>query len=315
MKDLAARCLMAGVPGTSLTGELRALLQGGLGGVMLFERNVSSAQQLCSLTDSVRADGPGVLIATDAEGGVNTNHLAAAGLPQGEGNRSLGLRDDPGYTRQVARTLGTSVAGLGLNVVFGPCADLGSRPDNPIVGARSFGADPELVARHTLAYAEGLREAGVIACAKHFPGHGGTAEDSHLELPAASLSDDDLAPFRAAARAGIPMIMTAHVRYTGYGDAPATLNPLLVTRLLREEIGFAGVVVTDALEMRAISDAFTPAEAAVAALAAGVDLVLIGDRAVDIAQVRDAIVTAVAEGRLAQGRVEEAASRILSLAP
>ncbi|MFI6598479.1 glycoside hydrolase family 3 N-terminal domain-containing protein [Nonomuraea sp. NPDC050536] len=317
MRELVARCLMAGVPGTSLPAGLLDFC----GGLILFTRNVASAHQVRELTAAARAARPDVLIAIDAEGGPG-GHLRALrsaadspeGLPGRMGNRALGRADDVALTRRAGAEIGAELAGLGINVDFAPCADLDSRADNPIIGARSFGADPALVARHVVAFASGLESQGVAACAKHFPGHGDTSADSHLELPVASLTPQDLVPFRAAADTGVPMMMSAHVSYPAVDAAPATLSRTVLTRLLREDVGFGGVLVTDALEMRAISDLHGFAEAAVLALAAGADLVLIAVGDADVAAVNDAVVAAVESRRLPLSRLEEAAARVTALA-
>lgn len=309
MRELVARCLMAGIPGTSLPPGLLDHC----GGLILFTRNVSSADQVRELTSAARAARPDVLIAIDAEGGPG-GHLGALGAAEGMGNRELGRVDDVSLTRRAGAEIGAALAGLGINVDLAPCADLDSRADNPIIGARSFGADPALVARHVLAFVSGLESQGVAACAKHFPGHGGTCADSHLELPVAALTPGDLVPFRAAAGAGVPMMMSAHVSYPAVDAAPATLSPAVLTRLLRDDVGFGGVLVTDALEMRAISDLHGFAEAAVLALAAGADLILIAVGDADMAGVNDAVVAAVESGRLPRSRLEEAAARVTALA-
>ena len=198
------------------------------------------------------------------------------------GSAALGALDDTGTTRRVYRSLGAELRGAGVNLDFAPSADVNTADDNPIIGTRAFGSDPDLVARHITAAVSGLQEAGVAACAKHFPGHGATSQDSHLEIPAVDadlelLDRRELVPFRAAIAAGVRSIMTAHLRVPALtGMTPATLVPEAITGLLRGRLGYDGVVVTDALDMRAASEAMGIPEAAVRALAAGADLLCLG---------------------------------------
>ena len=221
------------------------------------------------------------------------------------------MADDVALTRSVSAALAARVAAAGIGWTLAPVADVNSAPDNPVIGVRSYGATPALVARHVAAAVAGIQSAGVAACAKHFPGHGDTTVDSHLGL--ATVGPDlagALEPFRAAVAAGVATVMTGHLLVPGYGELPATLNPALVDGLLRDELGFDGVVVSDALEMGAIAGSVGVGEGAVLALLAGVDaLCLGGDEAGEpIADAaRDALVAAVRSGRLAEERLAAAA--------
>ena len=213
--------------------------------------------------------------------------------------------------------LAQRVAAVGIDWTLAPVADVNSAPDNPVIGVRSFGAAPELVARHVAAAVTGIQQAGVAACAKHFPGHGDTTVDSHVGLPTAG---PDLAgalePFRAAVAAGVLTVMTGHLLVSGYGDLPATLNPALVDGLLRRELGFDGVVVSDALEMGAIAGTVGVGEGAVLAQLAGVDALCLGGDAAGepIADAaRNALVAAVRSGRLPAERLAAAAGRVRAL--
>ena len=227
------------------------------------------------------------------------------------------MADDVELTRSVAAALAARVGAAGIGWTLAPVADVNSAPDNPVIGVRSYGATPELVARHVAAAVAGIQSVGVAACAKHFPGHGDTTVDSHLGL--ATVGPDlagALEPFRAAVAAGVATVMTGHLLVPGYGDLPATLNPRLVDGLLRAELGFDGVVVSDALEMGAIAGSVGIGEGAVLAVLAGVDaLCLGGDEAGEpIADAaRDALVAAVRSGRLAEERLAAAAGRVRAL--
>jgi beta-N-acetylhexosaminidase len=309
LERLAATCLLPGFAGLTLSDELKRLLERGLGGLVLFARNVRDREQLVALTAALRAERPDLLVAVDEEGGDVTRLEAAEGSSY-PGNLALGAVDDPELTEQVGGAMGSDLAAAGVGLDLAPVADVNSNPRNPVIGVRSFGDDPELVARHVVAFVTGMQSRGVAACAKHFPGHGDTEQDSHLELPVVSgRLEDALVPFRAAVEAGVAAIMTAHVRVPGFGDTPATMNREIVKGLLRDELGFDGLVVTDALEMSAVSATVGVESGAVSALEAGVDALCLGhDLAPD--SIQGAIVDAVGSGRLDEGRLREAARRV-----
>jgi beta-N-acetylhexosaminidase len=308
--------LLPGFAGTAPPDWVRRRVAAGLGGVVLFARNLASAAQAGELTAALRAEREGVLIATDEEGGDVTRLDAAVGSPV-PGAYALGLVDDVRLTRSVAAALAARVASVGISWTLAPVADVNSASDNPVIGVRSFGADPDLVARHVAAAVAGTQATGVAACAKHFPGHGDTTVDSHVGLPTVGPDlDGALAPFRAAVSAGVASVMTGHLVVPGYGELPATLNPAVVTGVLRGELGFDGVVVSDALEMGAVAGTVGLAEGAVLALLAGVDALCLGgdpagESVADVA--RDAVVAAVRSGRLPEERLAEAAGRVAAL--
>jgi beta-N-acetylhexosaminidase len=316
---LADAVLIPPFSGTTPPSWILRALEGGLAGVTLFGANVTG--DVASLTASLRAaSGIEPVIAIDEEGGDVTRVFYRSGSPY-PGNAALGAVDDVALTREVYAAIGGDLARLGTNVNLAPCADVLAPGGSPVVGTRSFGSDPHLVARHVAAAVAGLQEAGVAACAKHFPGHGSTSADSHLALAtvSGSLADirlRDLPPFVAAVKAGAMAIMPGHLRVPELtGDLPATLSPDAVTGLLRGELGFEGVVICDALEMRAASAVYGIPEAAVLAVIAGVDLLCLG-RDTDEAMyhaVRLALADAVTSGRLPGSRLEEAAARVASL--
>jgi beta-N-acetylhexosaminidase len=316
LERLAAGCLLAGFAGPTVPEWLRGWLEAGLGGVVLFARNVESPAQVAELTAGLRAERPELVVAIDEEGGDVTRLEAATGSSY-PGSWALGVVDDLALTESVAAAIGADLAAAGVNVNMAPVADVNSNPLNPIVGIRSFGPDAELVARHVGAFVTGLQRTGVAACAKHFPGHGDTQEDSHLELPTVERDEETMAamllPFRAAIEAGTRAVMTAHIRVAGLDDAPATLSRPVIGDLLRGDLGFTGVVVTDALEMRAVSATVGAAEGAVRALEAGADALCLGH---DLRpeKIHAAIVDAVRSERLAEERVREAAARVRDLA-
>jgi beta-N-acetylhexosaminidase len=309
LERLAAGCLFPGFAGLTPSDELRRWLERGLGGVVLFARNVRDREQLGALTAALRAERSDLVVAIDEEGGDVTRLEADTGSSY-PGNHALGAVDEVKLTEQVAAEMGSDLAGVGIILDLAPVADVNTNPQNPVIGVRSFGADSELVARHVAAFVSGLQRVGVAACAKHFPGHGATEQDSHHELPVASgILEDALLPFRAAVGAGVRAVMTAHVRVPEHGEAPATLNREILDSLLRGELGFSGLVVTDALEMRAVSATVGVEEGAVLALAAGADALCLGAD-LPAGPVHRALLFAVRTGRLDEGRLREAAERV-----
>ncbi|MFJ6212938.1 glycoside hydrolase family 3 protein [Streptomyces sp. NPDC092296] len=322
----ALTVLQPGFVGTTPPDWLRRHLAAGLGSVALFARNVTDPVQLAALTAALREDNPDILVAIDEEGG-DVTRLEAGSGSSWPGNLALGAIDDPALTRDVARELGRALAACGVNYNWAPSADVNSNPGNPVIGVRSFGADPELCARHTAAWVEGLQSAAVAACAKHFPGHGDTAVDSHLGLPVVDADVDllhsrDLVPFKAAIQAGAKAVMTAHIVVPALDtDHPATLSRAVLHDLLRARpedggLGYDGLIVTDGIEMGAIADTYGTAEGTVLALAAGADAICVGGGLADeetVLLLRDAIVAAVRSGRIPEQRLAEAAERVRTL--
>ena len=312
---MAAACLLPSFPGVEVPDWIRRFLERGGSSVLLFAYNVPSRNELRRLASALRAERSDLLLAIDEEGGDVTRleWQEGSSFPSAAG---LGAVDDLGLTEAVAAAIGAELAATGVNWDFAPVADV-NVPQNPVIGVRAFGDTAEVVAPHVAAFVRGLQRAHVAACAKHFPGHGATELDSHLDLPVVT---GDLAaalePFRAAVEAGVQTVMTAHVVVPELGDLPATLNDRVVTGILRDELGFDGVVVADALEMRAVSATVGVEAAAVRALAAGVDLLCVGHDLdeLDVARIESAIVNAVAAGELAEERVAEAAARVERLA-
>jgi beta-N-acetylhexosaminidase len=315
----AAGCLLASFPGHEAPDWIRRWLERGLGGIVLFADNVRDGEQVAEVTGALRGEQPDLVVAIDEEGGDVTRLEADSGSSY-PGNLALGFVDDVELTRAVAGAIADELRAAGVTLNLAPVADVNSNPRNPVIGVRSFGSQPELVARHVAAFVTGAQERGVAACAKHFPGHGDTAVDSHLELP---VVDDDrntllagpLLPFRAAVDVGVAAIMTAHILVPALDSVPATLSEPLVSGLLRRELGFDGAIVSDALEMKAISAEVGIEEGAVRALAAGVDALCIGHDVDEglVERVHGALVRAVSSGRLRPERLEEAAAAVTRL--
>jgi len=320
LERLADAILIPPFPGTTAPRWLLDALERGLAGVTLFAPNMAAGPEaLAGLTATLRTACPDLLVAADEEGGDVTRLWYDTGSPY-PGNAALGFVDDVALTERVHAAIGADLAALGVNLDLAPCLDVLAAPENPVVGTRSFGADPALVARHGAAAVRGLQAAGVAACAKHFPGHGATLLDSHAELAIvpdglAAVEARDLPPFRAAVAAGVLAVMPGHLRVAGLtGELPASLSAAAMA-LLRDSLGFEGVIVSDALEMRAVSDPFGIPGAAVLAAAAGNDLLCLGR---DVPHdgylaVRSALVDAVRSGDLPGARLEEAAARVTAL--
>ncbi|MGW7066511.1 glycoside hydrolase family 3 protein [Streptomyces sp. NPDC054855] len=318
----ALTVLQPGFVGTSAPDWLLRRIGEGLASVGLFGRNIASPEQLAALTAQLRAERDDVLVAIDEEGGDVTRLEVRTGSSF-PGNHALGAIDDTGLTRDVAAELGRRLAACGVNLNWAPSADVNSNPDNPVIGVRSFGSDPLLVARHTAAYVEGLQSAGVAACTKHFPGHGDTAVDSHHDVPRIGVDPEvlrarDLAPFRAAIAAGSRAVMSAHILVPSLdAEYPATLSHRILTGILREELNYDGLIVTDGMEMQAISATYGIERGSVLAIAAGADAICVGGGLADdetVLRLRDALVGAVRSGELSEERLADAATRVRALA-
>jgi beta-N-acetylhexosaminidase len=313
---LAAACLLPSFPGLEAPDWVLRWVERGLGGVCLFAYNVGDREQLRRLCDSLAARAE-LVVAVDEEGGDVTRLEWEHGSSY-PGNLALGAVDDAELTGAVAGAIACGLRACGVTMNLAPVADANTNPANPVIGVRSFGSDPALVARHSAAFVRGTQDAGVRACAKHFPGHGDTTVDSHRALPVVSGDlEPALLPFRAAVEAGVDALMTGHLVVPALDDAPATLSRAVVADLLRGELGFRGLVVSDALEMGAIAGTVGVEEAAIRALDAGVDLLCLGHDLHEAAveSVHTAILGAVRSGRLAASRVEEAAGRVAAARP
>ncbi|MEM1354390.1 MAG: beta-N-acetylhexosaminidase [Planctomycetota bacterium] len=311
----AARHFIIGLPGMALDDSTRRLLDRGVSGVILFSRNVQSPEQVAELVRSVKAHaGRPVLVGVDQEGGrVARLREGFTPLPS---MRELGRAGGVCKAKAVGAVLGRELRAVGINVAFAPVLDVDTNPANPVIGDRSLGAEPKLVAELGTAVARGIQSAGVAACGKHFPGHGDTSVDSHQALPRLThdmqrLQSVELLPFRAAIADHIPAIMTSHIVFEALDpDRPATVSPAVIDGLLRQQMGFNGIVFTDCMQMRAIADAIGTTEAACQAVKAGVDLVLISHDH-DLAHIAiDRLASARAGGELDDISLAASAKRI-----
>ena len=327
-----------------LNGEIAAVLERhGFAGVVFFAQNAGETEALTRLVDAMqRANARGgnraqLLTAIDQEGGGVTRLGQGTAFP---GNMALGAVNDTEATRAAARTIGAELAALGLNFNFAPVVDVNNNPANPVIGTRSFSDDPLLVAKHGAAYMEALAENGTISTLKHFPGHGDTAVDSHTGLPLIEKTGDELKaneliPFQACIDAGVEAIMTAHIQYPAIEKGtyvskstgeeiclPATLSRTILTDVLRGEMGFEGVVISDAMDMDAIAKNFDPMDTARLAVNAGVDILLMPVDPVTLADAEGVakldryiadFAKLVDDGTIPMARVDESVARILAL--
>jgi beta-N-acetylhexosaminidase len=336
LADKVGQLLLVGIRGTSTTDELRDfLLEVKPGGIVLFERdgpgsdtlirNIASPKQLKQLTTSLQAAAPTPLfIAIDAEGGrvdrlrpdkgFSTQTLSVKTL----GNQPIAS------TTKVANQIASELASLGINFNFAPVVDVNINKDSPAIGklGRSYSADPTIVTSHANAFINAHHEHHIITSLKHFPGHGSAGSDTHLglvEITSTYQPEVELAPYKSLIASGYQdTIMTAHVIHEAYDTVPATLSPIFITKLLREELGYDGVVISDDMQMGAIADTYGLAEAAIMSLQAGVDIILIANQIgeydlANVKEVRDAIVDAVENGKIDQSHINTSYERILKL--
>ena len=295
-----------------------------IGGVIYFRRNIDEMEQVANLSASLQEVAKNsknlpLWIAIDQEGGMVTriDHKRMSRIP---GNMALGATANPEYTYKVSAISADEMASLGINLNFAPCLDVNNNARNPIIGVRSFGEDADQVSEHGSAAIRAFQEKGVSAGAKHFPGHGDTSVDSHYGLAEVShdrnrLDTIELKPFVRAIQDGVDMIMTAHVIFPAIEaePIPATLSNAVLTGLLREELGYEGVIITDCLEMHAIAKYFGIAEGSVKAVEAGADCILVSHTWDDQTSAIEAVKEAVLSGRIEESVIDRAVERILKL--
>jgi beta-N-acetylhexosaminidase len=329
--------LMVGFQGYELTAADpvgAALSERRLGNTVLFDydvpgagfgRNIESPEQVQTLTGQIRElyGGP-VLIAADQEGGRVARLSPRWGFPETVSPQALGERNDPAYTREVAGEMAATLAAAGINLNLAPVLDVNVNPANPVIGAleRSFSGDPDVVTEQAIAFIEAHHEHGVLCTLKHFPGHGSSEDDSHLGVVDVTnlWSRTELEPFANVIDAGLAdAIMTAHIFNANWDpDHPATLSRAVLTGILREELGYDGVIITDDMQMGAIRDAYGFEEAVLMSVEAGADIVAIANNTDQyeggvVTRAFDTLLGAVREGRLSEARIEESYLRVRRL--
>ena len=288
-------------------------------GICLFPRNIITPKQLLQFTGALHSLSPRLLLCVDEEGGrvARIANNDVFGLERFESMTALAADNDEKKVYDASHYIGKYVRKYGFDIDFAPVADVNTNPDNIIIGPRAFSDKPETAARMVTSYLAGLSDAGIIGCIKHFPGHGDTRNDTHLGYAAttkswAEIDGCEMVPFKAGIAAGVRLIMIAHIAVpdvTGT-DLPSTLSSVILQEKLRGELGYKGLIITDALEMGAITLKYSPAEAAVAAVKAGVDIILLP---ADFKQSVEGIIKAVESGEISESRIDESLYRILSL--
>ncbi|HEY6362870.1 MAG TPA: beta-N-acetylhexosaminidase [Vicinamibacterales bacterium] len=309
--------LIGSLPATTIPSELRTLAREfQMGGVILFSRNIEAPEQVAELSrdaQQLATESP-LWVSVDQEGG----RVARLRAPFTEWPpmATLGRSGDPALARRFASALAAELRAVGITLDYAPVLDIHTNPKNPVIGDRALAETADLVATLGTSIVSGLQDNGVAACGKHFPGHGDTSADSHFDLPIVEHPPDrlrrvELVPFRAATRAGVAFIMTAHVLIPSLDEEqPATLSPRIVRALLREEIGYQGVILSDDLEMKAIARTYVVPDAAVQAISAGCDGILICSGNIEVqAATLEALVHAAESGRISYKRLDDALTR------
>lgn len=324
MNKLIGQHLFMGISGHALTAdEKKFIVNNNIGGVVLFGRNVSEPKQvhaLCTEIQSLRHQMPDkapLFIGIDMEGGrvARLKSPFTAWPPL----RTLGDLDNATVTFHFSNKMGLEMNAVGINVDFAPCVDIFTNPKNTVIGDRSLGADPELVARHSSALVRGYIKANVISCAKHFPGHGNTLVDSHEDLPVEELSLErlenmELVPFKRSFKARVDLVMTAHILYKNIDPQwPATLSEIFLKQILRDKCRYRGLVITDDLDMKAMAKHYDPHLIPVRALQAGADLLLYCNEPQSPPRALESIAKALSQGELKKEELEAGTKRILDL--
>lgn len=324
LEEKVGQLIQAGFHSLEPDGHILDLIERRrIGGVILFARNVQSTAQVAALTGKLqeaaqRAGTAPLWISIDQEGGMVARITEGVALMPGAMAIAAGGSVEAAY--EAALVAGRELRTLGVNMNFAPDLDINNNPANPVIGVRSFGEFPEAVAEYGAASIRGFQDAGVSATAKHFPGHGDTATDSHLDLPTIPHSRErieavELVPFRRAVAAGVDAVMSSHIVFPAFEPErlPATLSRRVLTGLLRKELGFDGVIVTDCMEMQAIAAHYGTVEAAVMAVEAGADIVLISHSRELQEGALDALLGAVRSGRISEERIDASVRRLLAL--
>lgn len=326
LEEKIGQLFIVGLKGSELDRQTQELLEKyHVGGIILFARNLESPQQIAELTNALQAMAhnsghPGLFMSIDQEGGRVARLTEAIGFTEFPSPMAIAATGNVDNARQIAQAMAAEMKAVGFNVNFAPVLDVNNNPANPVIGTRSFGSDPQRVAEFGVAYLEGLQSAGMLAFGKHFPGHGDTGVDSHVSLPVVPhdrerLESVEFVPFQAAMAQGIAGIMSAHVTFPAIDPTPglpATLSAPVLTGLLRQEMGYEGLVITDALEMGALGASGYPEPLAAAmALQAGADLLLFGRGDAQPKAAQAMILDWVQSGKIPESRLDEAVRRVL----
>ena len=325
IEEKVGQLFQVGFSGNEVNEEIRDMIENyHVGSVIYFSRNIESPEQVSRLSNNLQElainskTSLPLMISADQEGGTVTRLNGGSHFP---GNMVLGAADSNDLANKAAKASASELKNVGINMNLAPVLDVNNNADNPVIGVRSFGEDPKKVAELGSAYFRGLQSEGVIACAKHFPGHGDTTSDSHISLPTIKhdkkrLNEVELLPFKRAIADGIDSIMTAHINFPAIEKdetVPATLSKNVLTNLLREELGYDGLIITDCMEMSAIADTHGTVEGAVRTLIAGSDTVLISHTYEKQKRAITAVINAVKSNRISEKRIDASVKRILKL--
>lgn len=322
LDEKIGQMVMCGFSGHTRTNEIETLIEKyHIGGVIYFSRNIDTLKQVYELSNDLQRfnrdhSSIPLFVSIDQEGGMVARILDVTLMP---GNMAIGATNRDEFAYEAAKISGQELRTLGVNVNFAPCVDVNNNPANPVIGVRSYGSHPQRVAALGEAQIKGYQQSNVVATAKHFPGHGDTSVDSHLDLPQVThtmkrMHEVELVPFKRAVSAGVDAIMTAHVVFPALEEKlPSTLSYKIITGLLKEELQFNGVVFTDCMEMKAISDYFGTENAAVKAVKAGVDVVLVSHTYDVQVETIEKLKQAVLAGEITEERINQSVQRILSL--
>ncbi|MGB6371219.1 MAG: beta-N-acetylhexosaminidase [Atribacterota bacterium] len=325
LEEKIGQMFQVGFSGAEITSGISEMIRDyHVGGIIYFRRNIKSLRQVSKLSNELQAIsikqrvGLPLMISTDQEGGIVHRLIGGTHFP---GNMTLGATRNAKLAKRMGQAIASELKAVGINMDFAPVLDVNNNPLNPVIGIRSFGEDPFLVAELGVAFIKGVQSEGVIACGKHFPGHGDTIIDSHLSLPIVKhnrihLEKVEFYPFVQAIQAGVDSIMTAHVCFSSIEPKkgiPATLSYNVLTNLLRKELGYTGIIITDCMEMKAIADGFGISEGAIMSIKAGSDIVLVSHSINKQKQAIEMVVEAVRKGEISEERINQSVLRILQL--
>jgi len=326
LEEKIGQMFQIGFSGTKITPEVEEMIKNyHVGGIIYFRRNIESLRQLSELSNGLQKfsvnhrPGLPLIISIDQEGGIV--HRLIGGGTHFPGNMTLGATRDVELAKRMGQVIASELKAVGINLNFAPVLDVNNNPLNPVIGVRSFGEDPSLVAKLGVAFIEGMQSEGIIACGKHFPGHGDTIMDSHLSLPTVKYNRNHLEkiefyPFIQAIKAGVDSIMTAHIWFPSLEPkkgVPVTLSYNILTNLLRWELGYTGIIITDCMEMKAVADSFGTSEGAIMSIKAGSDVVLVSHTLEKQKEAIKAVIQEVKKGTISEKRINQSVLRILRL--
>lgn len=322
LEEKIGQMMFAGISGTVMSDSTNHLINSyHVGGLIFYKNNIASASQIVTLQNEIRAANAGnklpLLLGVDQEGGrISRMPNEVKNLPT---SLAIGKVNNPAYSYEIGTLLGQEVKAFGFNLNFAPVLDVNSNPNNPVIGDRSFGDNPEIVSRLGIETMKGIMNEDVIPVVKHFPGHGDTSVDSHLELPTvnkslADLEELELIPFQVAVENGVDVVMAAHILLPKIDpDYPSSMSKVVLTDMLRKQLGFNGVIITDDMTMGAIADNYSIAQAAVQSVKAGSDIILVAHGESNIAATIDALKAAVESREIKEERINESVARIITL--